>query len=132
MIYNLVYNMIPVAKGRPRFTRHGFAFTPKKTRDAEDEIRQLTLSQWHRKPLEGPLSVSAAFFMPVPPSWSRKKREAAYGAWHTSRPDLDNIFKLCTDSLLDIVMCDDSQISEAIITKRYSGTPRIELVITEL
>lgn len=30
-----VISMRPVAKGRPRVTRRGFAYTPKKTADAE-------------------------------------------------------------------------------------------------
>lgn len=40
------------------------------------------------------------FYIPMPPSWSKKKRNEKCFTLHKSRPDLDNIIKGCFDSLL--------------------------------
>ncbi len=43
--------------------------------------------------------LAVAFELPMPPSWSRKKREALEGAPHTQKPDLDNLLKALQDSI---------------------------------
>ena len=44
------------------------------------------------------------FELPMPPSWSKKKREAMNGQPHQQKPDIDNMLK----ALLDAVYHDDS------------------------
>lgn len=46
------------------------------------------------------------FEMPMPKSWSKKKKEAMIGTPHTQRPDLDNLLK----SVMDAVLPEDSHI----------------------
>jgi len=48
-----------------------------------------------------------------------------------SRPDYDNYAKLLTDALEKFVYKNDSQITRAIIKKRFGSPPRIELTIEE-
>ncbi len=82
--------IIPVAKGRPRFS-NGHAFTPKKTRDAEKFIRDYVF--FHHMiphPLDGPLALSIRFFF---------KKVVNNTKYHTKRPDIDNLAKLVLDSL---------------------------------
>lgn len=55
--------------------------------------------------LTQPLSIT--FVIPMPPSWSNKKRGSMNGEYHKQRPDLDNLIKAFKDSLLD----DDSMIA---------------------
>ena len=47
---------------------------------------------------------SITFYIPMPKSWSKKKKIDMNGAPHQSRPDLDNLLK----SILDAVYADDS------------------------
>lgn len=55
-----------------------------------------------------------AFFVP-PPSWSAKRRAAALGGLHRSKPDRDNIDK----AILDALFAEDSAIALGTIEKRY-------------
>jgi Holliday junction resolvase RusA-like endonuclease len=40
------------------------------------------------------------FFIPCPKTWSKKKKKLHHGTLHQSKPDLDNLLKAFTDSLL--------------------------------
>ncbi len=63
-------------------------------------------------PLSG---ASIEFVLPMPKSWSKKKRERMNGQSHQQKPDLDNLLK----SLSDAVYHDDSRIWN------YSGLRKI-------
>jgi Holliday junction resolvase RusA-like endonuclease len=65
-----------------------------------------------------------AFFEP-PKSWSKKRREAAYGTPHRAKPDRDNLDKMC----LDILWKNDSAIYKGTIEKLWSKEARIEIHI---
>lgn len=41
--------------------------------------------------------LEAIYFLPMPDSWSQKKKDAMIGTIHDSKPDVDNISKLCQD-----------------------------------
>jgi Holliday junction resolvase RusA-like endonuclease len=43
---------------------------------------------------------SIIFFIPVPKSWSKKKKKLYHGTFHQSKPDLDNLLKAIGDSLM--------------------------------
>jgi len=45
--------------------------------------------------------LSCTFILPMPKSWSKKKRAEMDGKPHQQRPDLDNLLKALKDSLLD-------------------------------
>lgn len=53
------------------------------------------------------------FVLPMPPSWSRSKREAMDGAPHQVRPDLDNLQK----ALLDALFTEDSRVWDLRVSK---------------
>jgi Holliday junction resolvase RusA-like endonuclease len=44
--------------------------------------------------------LSLHFVLPMPKSWSKKKREAMKNKPHTQKPDLDNLVKAFKDALL--------------------------------
>lgn len=44
---------------------------------------------------------SIKFFIPVPKSWSKKKKKQYHQTLHQSRPDLDNYLKALVDSICD-------------------------------
>ena len=123
---------VPVPKGRPRLCRSGRAFTPQKTRDAEARVAAVARRHIKHKYEKGaPLYMWVTFYMPIPASWSEKKREAHRGKYHTSRADLDNILKLIMDGMKDC-WHDDSQVVEIHAIKIYSSNPRTEVIVQEL
>jgi Holliday junction resolvase RusA-like endonuclease len=40
-----------------------------------------------------PVGTSITFVIPVPPSWSKKKKKLYHGRFHQSKPDIDNLQK---------------------------------------
>lgn len=90
------------------------------------------------EPMEGPLSVTIAFYFPRPKSHygtGRKsetmKPNAPY--WHISTPDKDNCEKLILDKLTQLGFWnDDSQVCCGEVTKQYEclgGHPAGALVV---
>lgn len=73
-----------------------------------------------------PDRVRIVFVMPMPASWSAKKRAAMDGKPHTCRPDNDNQIK----GLLDAVFSDDAHVWDIRSTKIWGQ--RGEIWIGEL
>ena len=89
-----------VPKQRPRITRGGQAYTPKKTRDYEGRVRKAFLSSYQGfMPVFGgdvPVRVSIEVIQQIPKSWSNSKTlKAEHGetAPVSRNGDLDNIAK---------------------------------------
>lgn len=122
----------PQGKGRARATRQGRVYTPHKTvvyeKLAADCARQAMGS---RRPLEGPLRVEIQVVHATPASWSKKRTEAvlAAHAWHTGKPDLDNVVKAIADAGNGILWKDDSQIVWLVATKLYDLVPAVRVRI---
>ena len=124
----------PVAKGRPRFTRQGRAYTPKKTHDYESEVAMMAkAAMGSSEPLETPIAVYVYVTFPVPQSYSKKRTEACLNGSekHTKRPDLDNCVKAITDGMNGIVYHDDSQITSIHATKVYGTVAMVEVLVKE-
>jgi len=131
----------PRAKARPRFrvvTPKGkksfvHTYTPKETETEEGVLRHIaSIAMAGRAPLTGPLVIQMAAYLPVPASWTKKKREAALAGliYPTSKPDWDNYAKI-QDGLNLIVWGDDAQIVDAHVYKRYSDTPRLVISVKD-
>tara|TARA_R110002020_G_scaffold269825_1_gene485145 strand:- start:4073 stop:4438 length:366 start_codon:yes stop_codon:yes gene_type:complete len=45
--------------------------------------------------------ISILFYIPMPKSWSKKKRDEMLGKPHKQRPDIDNLCKAFLDALLE-------------------------------
>ena len=78
---------------------------------------------------EGPIRFRATFYVPIPKSWSKKRRDEAEGQPVTVKPDWDNRGKIYGDILNGIAYSDDAQICSALCEKFYSATPRVEIII---
>lgn len=123
---------VPVAKGRARITTRGkfpHAYTPQKTRDAEATLAARSLAFRPKRPLVGPLTLTAMFVLPIPASWSRKRKAAP--PRHTSKPDLDNLVKLLKDALNGVFWLDDRQIYSVLASKSYGEIPFTRITIAE-
>jgi len=119
----------PVAKGRPKFGR-GHAYTPEKTATFEEEVRwylkNAILSSTGRgyknlikKPT--PVKVSITFYLTQP---KRSKYDYPIG-----KPDLSNLVKACEDSMIGILLDDDSQIVSLTAEKKWANEGSIALEV---
>lgn len=128
----------PRGKGRPRFSRVGKftkTYTDAKTKAYEQIIAEAaTQAMKSKKPLETPLVVQMRFGMPIPSSYSKKRKEACLSGLEmpTKKPDIDNIAKAFLDAMNAIVYVDDVQVVRLIAQKYYSTAPSVLITITEI
>jgi Holliday junction resolvase RusA-like endonuclease len=116
-------------------------FTDKKTRNYESDLKAAGMKAMEgRQSLDEPVSVMVMAYMPIPDSWSQKKRAAALaGDILPNGIDLDNIVKMIDGlnyrppaykgdkSKWPIIWRNDSQIVALQARKMYSDQPRIEI-----
>jgi Holliday junction resolvase RusA-like endonuclease len=121
----------PYSWAAPRVTGR-VTYNPK-SRQKRDYIWQVR-SQYREKALEGAISVDLRFFMPIPSSWSIKRKNRALNEEikHTSKPDIDNMTKAALDALKGIVFKDDNQICEIHAKKSYSEKPMVIAYIRQI
>jgi Holliday junction resolvase RusA-like endonuclease len=124
-----------VPKGRPRFTRTGFAYSPAKTRKYEAHGRLAAqFAMGDKSPFAGPVYFTALIELPVPGSWSKRRRAAAIvgDIGPTSRPDIDNFLKSAMDAINGIVVADDSLIVKVTVEKKFGVDPKLLLLIAPI
>jgi Holliday junction resolvase RusA-like endonuclease len=74
-------------------------------------------------PLEGPIQVNISFYFPRPKAHFRKNGELKpeSPAWHTGRPDRDNLDKAVLDALTTLgIWKDDGQVCAGMPLKLYA------------
>lgn len=124
----------PVAKGRPRFTKTGKAYTPKKTKDYEKKVGESY--KRYDNPFFGrtPVCMEVTVFMAAPKSASKKKLQGMKDGLirPIKKPDLSNIVKSIEDGLNGVAYEDDSQIVNIVASKFYSEIPHVSVLIYSL
>jgi len=87
-----------------------------------------------RPPVAVPVRAEISVDLPVPISWSGKRRDAALRGEirPTSRPDTDNYVKAALDAVNAIVVADDSLVVDLIVAKKYAAIPQLVITITPL
>jgi Holliday junction resolvase RusA-like endonuclease len=85
-------------------------------------------------PLACPVCLTALVELPIPGSWSKRRRALAIvgDIRPTSRPDIDNYLKSGMDAINGIVVIDDSFIVEVTVEKKYSFDPKLVLLVTPI
>lgn len=124
----------PQGKARPRFTRAGRAYTPKKTMLYEEEVRMMAkAAMGSSDPLETPVMAYVYITFPVPPSYSKTRKQLCLDNIErpAKKPDADNVAKAILDSINDVVYMDDAQVVDLHVTKRYGDIPMVEVLIKE-
>ena len=117
----------PIAKKRPRFARRGKFVQTYSDQETEEGLAYLEAKQQiNIPPMEGPLKLTAIFYMPRPKSHYGTGRNAdklkpSASRYPTVKPDLDNLLKFYCDVLNGLAWNDDSQVVIKIGEKRYSG-----------
>ena len=130
----VIYDGTPQAKARARFGR-GHAYTPQATVDYQHDLGWCAKAgRGGRKPITGPVKITALFELPVPASCSKAQRAAAiaHNIRPTGKPDLDNYMKAALDAINGIVIADDAQGVEINARKVYGINPKVVLTVTPL
>lgn len=121
-----------VGKARPRFTRFGHVYTPKKTADFErlvkaDARRIIGSRSAYGRDIA--IGLTLNFFFAPPKSWSNAKQKRSYGKPKTTKCDLDNLVKSVLDAFNGVIYEDDANITDLTATKRYAPENSIEITI---
>jgi crossover junction endodeoxyribonuclease RusA len=86
----------PIPKGRPRLGKNGHAHTPERTRSAERAAIAMMMVAMAGQPIaDVPVGIAVEFFCAT-----------------NRKTDGDNLLKLITDAMNEIVVTDDSLIEE--------------------
>ena len=121
-------NIAPVPAARPRVTAKGVYYPP-----AYDGYRKaLPLLLRGLELYTEPIYVGLVFSIPMPKSWTQKKRAAKAGQYHDSRPDIDNYVKGALDAMNGVLFLDDAQVAVIRAKKIWSYNGSIELSINRL
>jgi Holliday junction resolvase RusA-like endonuclease len=124
---------IPRGKGRPRFGK-GTVYTPRQTKAYEQSVAweaKLAIEAWKHDmghievepiPWQFFVIVTIMVNVPIPKSWSQKKRMNAIDGLliRPGKPDIDNYLKIVCDAMNGVVYVDDAQIQQVSALKRYS------------
>jgi len=109
------YELVPVAK--PRMTQRDRWYkrpATKKYWDFKERVQGFRI--------DVPESGShILFILPMPASWSKKKKAAMYGTPHQQKPDKDNLEK----ALLDAIFDDDAHVWDSRVSKLWGYTGMI-------
>ena len=125
-----MFKISPVPASRPRVTRYGtyIAKTYSQYRkEMSKQIDSLSIQKY-----TNPIYVETIFYMPIPKSFSIKKRSLLDGTFCDVGGDMDNLLKALWDSLNGYAYVDDKQIVWSQEKKIYSFEPRIEINIREI
>jgi Holliday junction resolvase RusA-like endonuclease len=109
-------------------------YTPEKTATWEETVRQTAIkAMGPTEILETPITLALYFRLPMPQSWSKKRKEAALKGLKapTKKPDWDNLGKAVSDALNGVIFKDDSQIVSAHVRKIYSAVPGVDIYVSE-
>lgn len=122
----------PQGKARPRFTRAGYAYTPKATHDYEEAIRAAFL-RTGEVILTCPVHVLITAIYAPPKSAPKKVRAAMLSkeVLPTVKPDVDNLAKAVLDALNGYAYIDDKQVTSLSVFKTYGEDEGITIIIKE-
>ena len=117
---------VGTARARTFKTKGGkyHSFTPQKTAHSEAMIREAVIGLGYFE-AGTPIKLEATFYRVKPRSTPKGVVLPA------TRPDIDNYFKLLTDALEKFIYSNDSQITTAVIKKRFGSPPKIVLKLEE-
>lgn len=125
----------PQRKQRPRFNRNtGVAYTPQETLNYENLIKHEYMSKYECMTFNKEdyihADITAHFTMPKGDfgkkglSKSGREKEAHNYECNT-RADVDNIAKICLDSLNGVAYPDDRQVTELDVHKKWAKEPKV-------
>ena len=130
----------PVGKGRPRFTKSGYAYTPPATKDYEESVRWAYLNEVRKN--DGtlafeagvPIKASIDAFFQIPKRLNKAQRKEALEGklLPTQKPDADNIAKIVLDALNGFAYHDDSAVVECVVRKKFGEVGHVTVLLEEV
>lgn len=124
-----------VGKERPRVNTYtGLIYTPNRTKDYEDLIRQSFKIKYPRfEQITSRIEIDIVSYMKIPNNTSKVKTEKMLSdeISPTKKPDIDNIAKSVLDALNKFVIKDDNQVSKLSVLKKYGQEEKLVIIIKE-
>ena len=124
-----------VGKQRPRVNMYtGNVYTPNKTKDYEEYIRQSFFLKYKQiEPITNRVNVEITAYLKVPKMTNKtnKKMMINNEISPLKKPDIDNIAKVVLDALNNYVIKDDIQVSKISIEKMYAEEEKLYIKIEE-
>ena len=116
-----------VAKGRPRMTRSGHAYTPAATARFEAMVREVAMDAEIPYYDAGALYAAVLFVVPYPKAVAKKRRGTIVFP-ESARSDLENLKKAVFDALNGVAWRDDRLIQRDEAIRVYGDRPLIRVV----
>ena len=126
----ITFPIAPVVASRARVTRWSTYF-PKRYAQFRKEFGEL-LEKYKAEPTDGLLYVKLDFYVQLPKTMSKKKKEEKEGKHCDNNADLDNYVKATLDSLEGKYYNNDKQIVMIRARKYWSDTGHIEFKMEEI
>ena len=121
MRYQFKIDAVPAS--RPRVTRYA-TFYPKRYTSFREHMEVICDHiKFDTVPAPTSIKVTTLIYLPMPKSWSKKKKELFNGQWKMNNSDNDNYEKAIWDSLNGKAWTDDCQIvwNETKVKYAYEG-----------
>jgi len=135
MSWSFTFEIEPIGKGRPRFSSKGGgrAYTPAKTREWTRAASLLFSQAWgSRNPIERDTAVGVNITAIFPRLKKHKAKKYSTGRIpKTSKPDKDNIEKICLDSM-GAILTDDCQVTEGRTAKYWGAVGEAPKIIVDV
>ena len=126
----ITFPIAPVVASRARVTRWSTYF-PKRYTQFRKEFGEL-LEKYKAEPTDGLLYVKLDFYVQLPKTMSKKKKEEKEGKHCDNNADLDNYVKATLDSLEGKYYNNDKQIVMIRARKYWSDDGHIEFKMEEI
>ncbi len=134
MTYHFSIPIAPKGQKRDRIATiggHARSYTDTAQKHYAAKIRALLAGNAPAAPLHGAIKIEINCMLPIPQSWSKKKKESALD-WELRpmvKPDIDNLVKQVLDCMNGIVWEDDKQVVELEVYKWYSDLPCWDITV---
>lgn len=121
----------PIAAARPRVTRSGRAYLPKRTKEAKKKVADFARAHIpNAQPIEGAVSIVIRFYFAPPKT---RYKEKLGGTPRPKKPDIDNLIKTVLDGLTAAdVWLDDNLVIDISALKLYSNNNEDERTEVEI
>ncbi|UBH12436.1 RusA family crossover junction endodeoxyribonuclease [Macrococcus armenti] len=121
----------PMPSPRPRFRNAGRfpqAYMPTNYTKHKEYIQR----QMPKLLIKNSIKLTILFEMPMLKSWSNPQKQRMIKAYHSKKPDIDNLLKTVLDAANGHLWIDDGQIVEIHSAKRYAETTKIKIKLEEI
>lgn len=129
----MTLNVVPVGQMRARACvrgKHAGTYKAKEQEQREQTLSSVLEPYQPSEPMDGPLVLAVDCMMPIPASWSKRKRQQAKDGLirPDKTPDADNLAKHLKDVMGQLrFWIDDKQVVDLHVRKWYSDLPRWEV-----